>query len=58
MRPAVTDGLWIGIVAAVATIVFLTAMDNIAKGLTAAPEERNQSMEEYTNGQVLLPSGD
>lgn len=49
MRPAVTDGLWIGIVAAVVTIVFLTAMDNIAKGLTAAPEERNQC-EEIFNG--------
>ena len=45
-------------VAFVVSLLVLTISDNIAKGLTAAPEERNQSMEAYTNGQVLLPSGD
>lgn len=51
------DALYIGIVAAIATIAFLLTMDNVAKGITAAPEERNQSMETY-DGSVLLPSGD
>lgn len=44
--------------AALLCLIFLMAMDNIARGITAAPEERNQSMEAYNDGSLLLPAGD